>query len=240
VLLSLRAGFAQPTRLGPSCDLSIVGAKETRSFLDFDRDLRAALSAADPASTALLVEFPLRVNTGHGSYSVNDPAILQARFQEAFSPAVRKAVLDQKTNDIFCNYTGVMYGNGAVWVELTKAGYAIQTINLASSESAGAGVDFVCRTEKHRILIDHIASADLRYRVWNRPRALAEKPDLEIAAGKKDVEGTGPCAHAIWTFTNGATTYSIDETGCAPSTEGVKGRLTVSTGGKQQAQWPCY
>lgn len=245
LLAAAGAASAQGTRLGGSCDLAVVGAGETATFLAFDRELRAAVTARDPAAVALLARFPLRVNTGHGSYSLNDPAILQARFQEVFSPAVRRAILDQKPAEVFCNYTGVMYGSGQVWVNTGKYGYAIQAINLTGGASSDAArpdyeVAFVCRAEKHRIVIDVSPAGVPRYRAWNRPHATTEKPDLEVAAGKKDYEGAGPCAAAIWTFHGGGTTYSVEEAGCAPAPKGATGQLTVSAGGKTPAEWWCY
>ncbi|MDE3166961.1 MAG: hypothetical protein KGN36_14235 [Acidobacteriota bacterium] len=245
MLLLTAAGAveAQGTRLGDGCDLAVVGAKDTAGFLAFDRELRAAVTARDPAATALLVEFPLRVNTGHGSYSLNDPAMLQARFAEVFSPSVRRAIVEQKAGEVFCNSTGVMYGSGLVWAGIARQGYAIQVINLpadASRETAGREVAFVCRTERHRVVIDVTAAGVPRYRSWNRPHAPTDPPDLEIAAGKRDYEGTGPCAAAIWTFHAAATTYSLEEAGCAPAPKGATAQLTVSTGGKTLAEWWCY
>jgi hypothetical protein len=77
------SAFAQETRLGSSCDLSVIGATGTNSLLAFDRELRLALTKQDAVAMALLVEFPLRTNADGGSYSLNDPVALETRL-EAF------------------------------------------------------------------------------------------------------------------------------------------------------------
>ena len=53
-----------------------------------------------------------RINGGvGGTISLDDAAALQARFSEVFPAAVRAAVLDERPEDIFCNWSGIMYGD---------------------------------------------------------------------------------------------------------------------------------
>ncbi len=106
LLLVASTAFCQNTKLGNSCDLAILGAKDAKSFLDFDRELRAALSKQDAVAMAFLVQFPLRINSETGKFSLDDPAALQSHFQEVFPAAVRKAILDQKVEEIFCRGRG--------------------------------------------------------------------------------------------------------------------------------------
>jgi hypothetical protein len=135
MLVAASTAFCQGARLGASCDLSLLGATETKSFLAFDQELRGALSKQDAVSMALLVQFPLRINADAGSYSLNDPAALQSHFQEVFSAAVRTAVLNQRTAIVFCNYQGAMCGKGVVWINLTSHGYAVRVVNLPTGRS---------------------------------------------------------------------------------------------------------
>jgi hypothetical protein len=69
LLVAASTAFPQGARLGTSCDLSLVGATETKSFLAFDRELRTALSKQDSVAMALLVQFPLRINSS-GDFKV--------------------------------------------------------------------------------------------------------------------------------------------------------------------------
>jgi len=137
LLIASYSAFSQSARLGNSCDLAAVGAKDTQGFLMFDQELRAAISTQDAVPMALLVRYPLRINEGdHGSYSLNNPAALQSHFAEVFPPAVRAAVLKQKPETVFCTSTGVTYGDGALWIGTTGGRYVIEVINLPGVRGA--------------------------------------------------------------------------------------------------------
>jgi hypothetical protein len=240
--------FPQAAALGPNCDLSVIGATETKSFLTFDRELREALSKQDAGMTALLVKYPLRINDDRGSYYLHDAASFGFRFQEVFTPAVREAVLKQRSDTIWCNSTGIMYGDGVVWVNQKGQGYAIETVNqpLASGppKRPMGAVEFVCDSEKHRVIVDLGANGVPRYRAWNKPRSFTEKPDMEIPDGKKEYEGSGSCRYFFWTFTSGSTKYRLDEPGGCfedshqPPTDS-HGSLNVSVPGKPDVSWWC-
>jgi len=198
---------------------------------------------------ALLVRFPLRINQDGGRYSIDDPAALQSRFQELFPATVRNAVLNRKPTDVSCMNEGIMYGNGDVWVTQTKLGFEIKVINLPTLRDpkalhAAIKVEFVCRTERHRILIDSDAEGLPRYRSWNIPRSIIEKSDLEIAKGHKEIEGTDGCTHVVWAFKNDTTTYTVEELGCFPDTnqppEGARGVLEVMAADKPETSSWCF
>lgn len=81
----------------------------------FARNLQDALAKADARRVAALVHYPLRVNTlGAKTRQLSRTQLLK-EFDAVFPPAVVKQVLDQDPTDLFRNYQGVMFGNGAVW-----------------------------------------------------------------------------------------------------------------------------
>ena len=248
-LLVTNVGYSQDARLGASCDLSILGASETRSFLGFDQELRSALSKQDSAAIALLVQFPLRINDSNGSYSLNDPAELQSRLQEVFPTAIRTVVLNQQPATLFCNYSGIMYGKGDVWITRTNHGYAIQVVNLPQvrgneERRTGPKLEFACQTEKSRIVIDVDVTGARRYRAWTKPHPPTGEPDLEISKGSKGFEGMGVCAYPFWTFSTNTTTYTIRGIGCYSDSDqppkGARGMLEVSVADKPRARSWCY
>jgi hypothetical protein len=241
---------SQATRLNSGCDLATFGAKDTKGFLAFDADLRAALIKQDAVALALLVQYPLRINEGNGgTYSIDDGQALKNHFQEIFTPEVRKAVLDQTVASLGCRYDmGLGYGGGEIWVSFHKFGWAIDAVNadaarLTKKDTTGS-VELVCRTEKYRIRIDRGADEVLHYRVWNNPHSVLQNPDLQIPGGQKTFEGTGVCSSPTWTFRNGSATYAISGAdGCygdddAPP-QGAQGRLSVTFNGKNEQAW-CY
>lgn len=249
LLVAASTAYGQATRLGESCDLSVIGATETKSFLAFDRELRDAIAKQDTTALAFLVKFPLRINSEEGAYSLDDAESLRTRFQEVFPAQIRKAILNQKLESFFCRDEGVMYGNGAIWVNPSKLGYAIEVVNLEVAENRGNNqsarkIDFICQTGKYRIVIDADANQIPRYRAWNKSHPVTGDPDLRIDSGKSEFEGTGVCSHKVWTFKNGSTTYTTEELGCFPdSNEPPKtavGMFAVRTAGKPEVFGWCY
>ena len=101
---------------------------------------------------------------------------------------------------------------------------------------------FICDAEKHRVVVDSDLARKARYRAWNKPRSVTEKPDLEIASGTTRVEGTGLCGHSIWTFRKANTEFSINELGYTDASEptGARGELEVSVAGKLEHRAWCY
>ena len=238
--------WSQATKIG-NCDLATAGGSDAKEFLRFQQELQKAVAGQDAGAMALLVENPLRVNNGRGAYYLKDARSLQSQFQEIFPAAVREVILSARPEALSCTYRGIMYGNGEVWAALTNHGYAIQTVNLPSDDVATASnrphVEFVCRTDKHRIVIDSTAAGTSRYRAWNQPRSIMDKPDLEISKGSQNLEGSGPCVHSVWLFASGAAKYQVNDIGCYPDSNqppvGATGQLTVTAGGKTSSAW-CY
>ncbi len=248
VLISLAANIAnaQKTQTEAICNLSL---DETKSFLAFDQELRSAITNQDAAAMTLLVRYPLRVNDNGSSYSINNPAALQSHFQELFPKSTVKAVLDQKPAEVFCIHEGILYGNGVIRVVQTKLGFEIEYVHLPESRyqnalHKAAKLEFVCRTENHRIMIDSESANILRYRAWNNPRSVTDHPDIEIAKGNMEIEGTDGCSHAVWTFKNDATTYTVEEVGCFPDSnqppEGSRGMVIVKETNKSELSEWCY
>lgn len=206
---------AQAAKLGKDCDLSIVGAKETKGFLDFDREFRYALSTQDAGVMALLVKPSLRVNDDRGSFYIQDAESLQLRFQDIFTPTVRDQVLRQRPETLTCLDSGVMYGDGVVWVNYTGQRHVIGTINVLArsrpSHPADRTAEFVCDADKHRVIVDAVGDGAPRYRAWTKPHSLSDKPDMEIASGKRRIEGSGVCAHTIWSFTSSGAEFDVDQ-----------------------------
>jgi hypothetical protein len=249
LLLIAATAHGQATHLSESCDLSVIGATETKSFLAFDRELREAIAKQDTTALSFLVQFPLRINSEWGAYSLDDPDALRSHFQEVFPVQIRNAILRQKLDSIFCRDEGVMYGNGDIWVNPSKLGYAIEVVNLEVAENrknnpSERKIDFICQTDSSRIVIDADAKQVPRYRAWNKPHSVTGDPDLKIDNGKSEVEGTGGCSHKVWTFKAGSTTYTTEELGCFPdSNEPPKravGMFTVQAEDKHEVFGWCY
>lgn len=232
--------------LGKNCDLAILGLRNKDSVLQFDRELRHALSDQDAGIIALLVKPSLRVNDAKGTFYIQDARSLQLRFQSIFNSSLRDSVLREKPEDLTCVSGGLSYGSGTVWVVYSGGRLAISAVNVPdqspSEISASRAIEFVCNAEKHRVIIDAVGTGPPRYRAWEKPHSVLKKPDLEIAKGRRQLEGTGDCAHTTWTFTTSDATYYLQgpdgcyEQGHEPPPDS-NGSLNVSIANKPDIRW---
>jgi hypothetical protein len=228
------------------------GSADARNFLSFDqfdKELRVALAQQDPVALAFLVTFPLRVNDAGGSIAINDASALKTHFQEVFTPAVRKEILNEKNENIGCNVEGIGYARGVIWVNASERGYSIWSVNRDSvapytaTRWKGPKIEFVCQTQTHRIAIDIAApEGALRYRSWNKPRPVTGPPDLQITKGDQKFEGTDLCAIPIYRFKSGTAEYTVEGgLGCDPDgPKNATGRLDVTLAGKPATDSWCY
>ena len=233
-LLLNRAAIAQSRATHQGCSLAT-----------FDAELRSAMRSGDAERTALLVNYPLRVNDGRGTYYVKDAASLQGRFKDIFTPAVKTAVTSQQLGPMECNIDRFMYGNGEVWVSSSPHGYAVSSVNVTDSaelEKRGR-MEFSCRSDEYRAIVDNDSTGKLRLRLWGKGRLLFEKPDSELLNGKKNIEGTGACSHQVWTFNSAANDFVVEELGCYPDSNqpppAAIGQLSKQAASKHDWWW-CF
>lgn len=216
MLLAHTVAAAQESRLG-RCDFNVLGAGSPDEFLAFDRDFRHAIKENDAAKLWLLVDRPLRVNFGAGdTIGIQSAASLQQRLDEIFTPKVVGAVLGQRPGDPWCNYRGLTYGHGTVWVTHGEAGFVVFAIN-ASQESPTARPWtplFTCRTNAARWIVDEDRSGLLRLRGWKPSNPLEHMPDWLVLSGESTIDGRGPCAHRIWAFRDGERQVQLGTGGC--------------------------
>jgi len=244
--LFISSAMSQTASLGKNCDPGMLGAKATKSFLEFDREFRHALSNQDSGMMALLVGPSLRVSDDRGKFYIEDARSLQLRFQDIFSSKVREIVSRERPEDLTCLSDGVMYGNGTVWVAFTGQRYAISAINVPGGGNPAKPeqrtVELACNADKHRVIVDAVGDGAPRYRAWTKPHSLTDKPDIEIPDGKREFEGSGPCSYTSWTFTKAGATYSLHGPGGCyedshqPPTDS-NGSLDVSVSGKEVNWW---
>ena len=122
----------------------------------------------------------------------------------------------------------------------TDERYAAGTINLpedldATRPRGTPRLDFVCNAGNHRVVVDTDSSGNVRYRVWNKPQSVTDKPDVEIMPGSNVLEGRGPCAYPIWTFEKGDTRFNVEGRGCSPDSSPPRRARGASSGSQSPA-----
>lgn len=244
-LLLVFPAFAQPPQ---QANLPPKNEQKSCALIVFDNELRDAIRSNDVARIALLADYPLRINDEKGSFYIHDAASLQSRYKEIFTPAVQRAILQQPAGPDACGTYTFGYGNGEVWVNQYARGYAISSINIltgkARQKNLANRVEFVCRTDVNRIVVDTQTDGTLRLRAWNKETLLWQAPDTEIKDGKKTIEGTGVCVHSVWTFSSGTTEFELSGGGaCYPDSNepppDALGQFVKRSGNRIEGQW-CF
>ncbi|WP_287728442.1 hypothetical protein [Burkholderia sp.] len=101
---------------------------------------------------------------------------------------------------------------------------------------------FICDTDKHHVVIDHIADGVLRYRAWNKPRPVEQKPDVEVRGGMESTGGTDPCVSTDWSFKRGNIVYWVsDSAACTDGKppRGAYGMVSVTINKAFAARYWC-
>ena len=196
-----------------------TGVADEQAILAFDGELRLALAADDPTYLTLLSRYPLRVNEAGGAIYVADAATLHSQADAVFPDVLRSQVLGAAAMDPVCSSSGIGYANGRLWAGVRRHGdterFEIYSVNLpAAPVENDEGVTFVCRTDELRSVVHRRADGTFRFRSWNAPRPIGEAPDLDLISERSDTQGTGVCAHRIYSFEDGPATYSVSEIGC--------------------------
>jgi|GEM_PF-3234189 len=232
LLTSTLQAQTSETYVGESCDLSVLGATEKQSFLQFDRDLRHALKNNDQVALSLLIRYSVRVNLGFGASAfLNETALFGDRYDEIFSPELRSRVLANDTEQTFCNWDGISYGAGDLWVNRDDQGYAIRTVNTSNRTPDREMIVFTCRTGQRRAVVTRQDDEQgFRYRSWPSAERLAEQPSVDLTSGVRRREGTGSCGHWIWSFDAPEGGIEMSEIGCTTEGDDARGRLSIQSG----------
>ncbi|WP_321856513.1 hypothetical protein [Burkholderia cenocepacia] len=101
---------------------------------------------------------------------------------------------------------------------------------------------FVCDTDKHHVVIDHMADRALRYRAWNKPYSVDRKPDVEVRGGTETTGGTDPCVSTDWSFKRGNIVYDVsDSAACTDGKppRGAYGTVMVTINKEFAARYWC-
>jgi hypothetical protein len=111
-LLLLAAG----SRADQTDRFDFAGLTEAQVRTVFDA-LQTAVAADDAKAVSRLVIFPLRVNRpGAKQKRIPDVDAFVAAYPTIFDAKVRRVVREQRFEDLFANWQGVMIGQGVVWI----------------------------------------------------------------------------------------------------------------------------
>lgn len=94
----------------------VAGIQDPKAFLNTFKALQKAVADNDKEKVANYILYPLRVNDSEKSLTIPNKKDFMAKYDQIFTDAIREALVNQKTDDLFVNYQGVMVGSGELWL----------------------------------------------------------------------------------------------------------------------------
>jgi len=219
-------------------------------------DFRSALATGDAAIVAQWVELPLA--RPHPLPPIRTPSELAERFDELFPDELVQAVVASKPEHWQqVGWRGVMFDNGKLWLhdggKLFASNVhgereqrhrerliAADRSRLHASLRGHAEPVLHWRTKGFRVRVDRMPDDSLRYASWRRDAPANAEPDLVLAGGDRDVQGTARNETISWT--NGEHRYVCRITRVGPD-DAPPLELAVFRGDEQltaQAAEPIY
>ena len=128
LFLSLLFSFGAATQAQAACDYKLFGYDpiQIQEFLD---KLKTDSRAGNQSALSNRIHFPLRTNIDGSFVFIQNECDFLFHADHIFNSGVRSVIEEQSFDDLFCNYQGIMLGNGEVWIQLLNDRYGIITIN---------------------------------------------------------------------------------------------------------------
>ena len=92
--------------------------------------IQQAVVDNDAARLAQWVSFPITVKMGDKQITLKDADDFVAAYPKLFTDGIKNAVINQKFEDIFVNYQGLMFGNGQIWMNGICKTDACETVDV--------------------------------------------------------------------------------------------------------------
>ncbi|MGW8959369.1 hypothetical protein [Paenibacillus sp. NPDC055715] len=108
---------SSPESVNPSHNpFEVAGIQDPNAFLNTFKALQKAVADNDKEKVANYIFYPLRVNDSEKELTISNKKEFIAKYDQMFTDAIREALVNQKTDDLFVNYQGVMVGSGELWL----------------------------------------------------------------------------------------------------------------------------
>jgi hypothetical protein len=128
-VLSVTLGLFSAVAQEPT---GVEGTPEDKAKrVEFLKKLQTAVAADDRATVVKMVSYPMNWNHGSVKGTIRNSAALLKKYNLVFNAAVKKAIADQKPEELFVRDQGTMIGSGEVWYSQINTGkeFFIITVN---------------------------------------------------------------------------------------------------------------
>jgi hypothetical protein len=112
------------------CDLFIANFDNIEEFTNFFSQLKLASKTNDAKKIADSIIYPLTVKVEGKPVTLKNSSEFLNQFKKIWTKDVSSALAGQEVSKLFCNYQGVMIGNGQIWIKKIKTQIGVGAINL--------------------------------------------------------------------------------------------------------------
>jgi len=115
--------------------VSSYGSDKVQAFL---ADLQQAVASDKRADVAKMVAYPIKIRVNEKATTLRDQNNLVKYYDTAFNANVKQALAKQEFSNLFCNWQGMMVGDGQIWINTDgkSANLRITAINNAPLQKA--------------------------------------------------------------------------------------------------------
>lgn len=111
-LICLIVAFVAPVVLATSYSKYAVLSVQDKAFFD---EVRTSILGEQPEMVAKLVLYPIEIVINSESVKINSEQEFVRRYNDIVTPDLLRIVRNQKTDELFKNWRGIMVGRGELW-----------------------------------------------------------------------------------------------------------------------------
>jgi hypothetical protein len=117
VLLTLCPAFVLGQKTTTATDQSIdTLLGDHVKFQHLMTALQQDVAAHDAAAVAILVHYPFTATIDGKDVTLQIPMDFTHNYDNIITPAIAEVIKNQRYEDLFVNYKGVMFGSGELWI----------------------------------------------------------------------------------------------------------------------------
>jgi hypothetical protein len=109
--------------------VSVAGFDNVKQFTGFYANLRRAVANNNKEAVAKRIAYPLVINSSNKKRSILNQAQFITEYNTIMTTKVKKALANQRLDDLFIRDMGVMIGDGEIWIAPINNKPGIYAIN---------------------------------------------------------------------------------------------------------------
>lgn len=109
--------------------IEVAGFDNVKQFTGFYANLRRAVAQNNKEAVAKRINYPLSVYSNSKKRSILDQKQFIAEYDKIMTTEVKKALANQRLDELFIRDQGVMVGRGEIWMAILDNKLGVYTIN---------------------------------------------------------------------------------------------------------------